>query len=119
MIEVKKGKAEEAETGALPGYKEATKCWPNEGKPYLLLVTEAASNVVYGFEVRSYPRLCRNLRRLAAEWAQDNKLLVAATLLGIVAAIERNLLRFSVQAGSFTPATMLHMKCFVEGHAYE
>ncbi len=118
-IEVKKGDAESADTKKQRGYRKSVeKQFGSLPKAFILLVTSANDTEVAGFEVRTYDEVCRNLRRLAISWL-DQRLLASAITLMVVAAIESNLLRFSVQENSFTSATLSHLKTFIGGTDYE
>lgn len=121
-LELKRGSADEADTEKQNGYIRAIETDPaflGRSKSYVLLVTTSESDEVDGFEVRQYPILCRNLRRLAVAWISHERLFLAAITLAVTASIETNLLRMSVQKGSFTPSTLSHLREFTERSAYE
>lgn len=121
-VEVKRGPAGEADTTKQLGYVSAIESDPaftGKSKSYLLLVTASDKDEVHGFAVRRYSKLCRNLRRLAAVWIAHERLFPAAIMLAVTASIETNLLRMSLQKGSFTPATLSHLREFNERSAYE
>ena len=120
-LEVKRGSVDEADTEKQIGYVRAIETNPafaGMTKFYILLVTASDKDEVYGFAVRHYDKLCRNLRRLATAWIAHEGLFPAAIMLAVTASIETNLLRMSLQKGSFTPATLSHLKEFSERSAY-
>lgn len=118
-IEVKKGDAGSADPNTLRGYRKSVEDqFCSKPKAFILLVSSSNEEGVEGFKVRRYDDICRNLRRLAISWL-NHRLLASAIMLMVVAAIESNLLRFSVQENSYTPATLWHLKTFIERTDYE
>ena len=134
-VEVKKDDADSAVTDKQLGYKNSISenlAFQDKKKAFVLLVSRSSDDVVHSFDVRCYPEFCRNLRRLATSWmhsalAEDtergtgntSKLFAASITLMVAAAIETNLLGFSVHESSFTPATLAHLKEFLERDGYE
>jgi hypothetical protein len=121
-VEVKKGDADTADTEKQLGYKDSIKgdlSFQDMKMAFILLVSGSTRKAVDGFEVRNYRVFCRNIRRLAINWMHCQRLFAAAITLMIGATIETNLLRLSVQRGSFTPATLCHLKEFAERDSYE
>jgi hypothetical protein len=122
VVEVKRGTTDEADIEKQVGYVrsiEADPAFARMTKIYILLVTASDNDEECGFAVRQYDKLCRNLRRLATVWIAHGRLFPAAVMLAVTASIETNLLRMSLQKGSFTPATLSHLKEFSERSAYE
>jgi hypothetical protein len=121
VIELKRGSVDDAYTEKQTDYVDAIEREPEfrgKSKFYIILVTTADRDEVDGFEVRRYPVLCRNLRRLAELWKHE-KLLLAATTLMVAASIESNLLRMSLKKNSFTPRTVFHLSRYNEWSDYE
>ncbi|SRR5579884_465757 len=119
-VEVKKGDADSADTKKQTGYRTSIEReYRERPKSFILLAASSSKAIIYGFEVRTYGAFCRNLRRLAISWAVSRPLLKAATTLAIVAAIETNLLHYSVGRTSFTADTLSHLKQFVDTAGYE
>jgi hypothetical protein len=122
VVEVKRGTADEADIKKQVGYVRSVEDNPSftgMTKIYILLVTASDKDEECGFAVRKYDKLCRNLRRLATVWIAQHRLFPAAIMLAIAASIETNLLRMSLHKGSFTPATLSHLKEFSERNADE
>lgn len=122
VVEVKRGTTDEADIEKQVGYVrsiEANRAFAGMTKIYILLVTASDKDEECGFAVRQYDKLCRNLRRLAKVWIAQERLFPATIMLALTASIETNLLRMSLQKGSFTPATLSHLKKFSESCAYE
>ena len=122
VVEVKRGTIDKADIEKQLGYVTATKANPafaNMDKIFIMLVTASDKDEVHEFKVRRYAELCRNLRRLATVWIAHERHFAAAIMLAVTASIETNLLRMSLQKGSFTPATLSHLKEFSERSAYE
>ena len=122
VIEVKKGSAEDADSIKQKGYYlaiETASKFSGWIKNYIMLVGSSASSEVDGFQVRTYPQLCRNLRRLAVQWISDGRLFMAAIMLALTAALEINLLRMSLLEHLFSDLTLAHLKKFTEEKDYE
>jgi hypothetical protein len=127
VLEVKLGSAFESDTAKQEGYFRSIEySFAGEKRYYVLLVTEEEKPTaeydgkLHKFDVRTYPSICRNLRHIVGKkWMGDQTLFVGALVLMVAAAIETNLLRMSLQKNSFTPATLAHLRKFLERTDYE
>jgi hypothetical protein len=97
-IEVKKGDAEQSDTGKQEGYRRSLeKGHPDRELRHVLLVTSANEATSEGdYVVRTWAEVCVELRRMAAgELKGCMSPLALAMILAFVAAVEENLLGFS------------------------
>jgi hypothetical protein len=125
VLELKRGSADDgADTVKQVGYIDSIENdekFLGMRKSYVLLVTTSKLDKVHKFEVLRYNVLCLKLRRLAERWMSQHRLLpsqdrlfLAAITLAVIASIETNLLRMSLQKSSFTLNTLSHLRAFIE-----
>ncbi len=114
VIEVKITTAEQADPGALKGYRQAIECKYRNRQRHFFLLVVSSNNATEGcFMVINYKEICLKMRKLAIGWLEAGRNLEASMLLALTAALEKNLLRLSVDPSSFTAHTKSHLECFV------
>jgi hypothetical protein len=95
VIEVKKTGAEEADKAKQDGYSAWLGDQQVAHKDAVLLATSAADTIYHGFRFVPWTTVCKGLRKTAAGFCKEQKVVVAAMILAFVAAVEQNLLGFS------------------------
>ena len=113
VVEVKKGDADTADTGKQLGYRE---CYPHA--TLVLLAVSAEQEDYEGFQPCTWANVCIEMRLLAMELFKENRMMAAAMVLAFVAAVEQNLLGFSVtteNSGAFlNPYVLEYIESFLK-----
>src|SRR5262249_55317644 len=96
VVEIKKGRAEDADTAKHAGYKQWLQEQDCQHKFSVLLAVSAEEDTYEGFSFLSWSALCIEMRLLAmALKGEPQSRLTAAMVLAFVGAVEQNLLGFS------------------------
>jgi hypothetical protein len=114
VVELKKGSADDADTGKHAGYRES-----HPGAKHLLIAASADGKDYGGFEFCSWARVCIRIRRLATDLITEGQVMAAAMTLAYAGAVEQNLLGFhaavSDRVAYVNPRTEEYVRQFLDG----
>jgi hypothetical protein len=118
VVEVKKGDAEDSDTAKHAGYRES-----HVGAEHVLLAVSADEQDYDGFKPCLWGMVCIEMRRLAIELRNEQRIMAAAMVLAFAAAVEQNLLGFSADLVRsigedrfvfFNPRIIDHVQAFLK-----
>ncbi len=96
VIEIKKESADDSDTDKHSGYDKWVQQQPHRHKAAVLVAASAQRKNYVGFTFCSWEQVCIQMRLLSIELCKDNRVMQAAMVLAFAAAVEQNILRFSV-----------------------